>query len=82
MFLSFEDLCFFPLFSSLQLFPYHIPDLSLGNPLIISGRYDGIFPDIIKVSGTKADTSNFVMDMKVQRVKDLPLNRVMFQTQG
>ncbi|KAH7547065.1 hypothetical protein FEM48_Zijuj01G0267500 [Ziziphus jujuba var. spinosa] len=66
---------------SLELFPHRIPDLSLGNPLIISGRYDGIFPDFIKVSGTKVDMSNFVIDMKVQRVKDLPLNRVLARRQ-
>lgn len=68
--------------SSLQLFPSHIPDLSSGNPLIISGRYDGMFPDFIKASGILADMSSFSVDMKVQRVKDTPLNRVMFQPRG
>ncbi|KAF3452012.1 hypothetical protein FNV43_RR08108 [Rhamnella rubrinervis] len=66
---------------SLEFFPSHIPDLSSGNPLIISGRYDGVFPDFIKANGTLADMSNFVIDMKVQRVKDFPLNRVLARRQ-
>jgi hypothetical protein len=67
-----------PSYSSLQLFPTHIPDLSSGSPLIVSGRYDGNFPDSVKISGTLADMSNFTIDFKVQRAKDVPLDRVMF----
>ncbi|KAJ7963305.1 putative Inter-alpha-trypsin inhibitor heavy chain-related [Quillaja saponaria] len=63
-------------FDSLELFPNHIPDVSSGTPLIVSGRYDGRFPDSIKVHGTLADLSNFVIDLKVQKEKDLPLHRV------
>lgn len=63
----------------LQLFPCKIPDLSSESPLVISGRYDGGFPDSIKVSGTLADMSNFVVELKVQRTKDMPLNRVIFK---
>ncbi|KAG6733249.1 hypothetical protein I3842_01G217500 [Carya illinoinensis] len=62
---------------SLELFPSHIPDLSSGNPLIISGRYNGSFPDALKISGNLADMSNFVIELKVQRAKDLPLDRVL-----
>ena len=67
-----------PSCSSLQLFPSHIPDLSSESPLIVSGRYDGNFPDCVKISGTLADMSNFTIDLKVQRAKDVPLDRVMF----
>lgn len=48
--------------------------------MIISGRYNGSFPDALKISGNLADMSNFVIDLKVQRAKDLPLDRVMFLT--
>lgn len=64
---------------SLQLYPCKIPDLSSECPLVISGRYDGSFPDSIKVSGTLADMSNFIVELKVQRAKDMPLNRVIFE---
>ncbi|PON43600.1 Nucleoside diphosphate kinase [Parasponia andersonii] len=66
---------------SLELFPSNIPDLSTGSPLIVSGRYDGNFPDIIKVSGTLADLSNFTVDLKVQKAKDMPLNRMLARRQ-
>ncbi|XP_062154561.1 uncharacterized protein LOC133862725 isoform X2 [Alnus glutinosa] len=62
---------------SLELFPTHIPDLSSGSPLIVSGRYDGNFPDSVKISGTLADMSNFTIDFEVQRAKDVPLDRVL-----
>ncbi|XP_021828452.1 inter alpha-trypsin inhibitor, heavy chain 4 [Prunus avium] len=62
---------------SLELFPSHIPDLSSGSPFIISGRYEGSFADSIKVRGTLADMSNFVIDLKVQRSKEFPLDRVL-----
>lgn len=67
-----------PSYISLQLFPSHIPDLSSRSPLIVSGRYDGGFPDTVKISGTLADMNNFVIELKVQRAKDVPLERVMF----
>ncbi|PRQ51598.1 putative von Willebrand factor, type A [Rosa chinensis] len=62
---------------SLELFPSNILDLSSGSPLIISGRYEGSFPPSVKVSGTLADMSNFAIDLKVQRSKDFPLDRVL-----
>lgn len=64
--------------SLLQLFPSNIPDVSSQSPLIMSGRYDGNFPDVVKLSGTLSDMSNFTIDLKVQKAKDLPLNRVTF----
>ncbi|KAM3747127.1 hypothetical protein ACB098_05G013000 [Castanea mollissima] len=62
---------------SLELFPSHIPDLSSESPMIVSGRYDGGFPDKVKISGTLADMSNFEIELKVQRAKDVPLERVL-----
>lgn len=67
------------LFYVLQLFPTHIPDLSFGSPLIISGRYNGTFPDLVEVTGTLADMTNFVFDLKVRREKDMQLTNVISQ---
>ncbi|KAL6335238.1 hypothetical protein AAG906_029472 [Vitis piasezkii] len=66
---------------SLELFPFHIPDLSSGSPLIISGRYHGEFPDSLKASGSLADMSNFTIDLKVQKAKEIPLDRVFARRQ-
>lgn len=62
---------------SLQMFPMHIPDLSFENPLIVSGRYRGKFPDSVKIGGQMADMSKFVIDLKAQNAKDIQLDSVM-----
>ena len=81
-FLSLHGDTFYFLFSLLQLFPSNIPDLSSESPLIVSGRYYGNLPNIIKLSGTLADMSNFTIDLKTLKAKDLPLNKVRFQLCG
>ncbi|XVF27083.1 hypothetical protein REPUB_Repub14bG0076000 [Reevesia pubescens] len=68
-------------FDSLELFPSHVPDLSFGSPLIVSGRYKGDFPDIIKVNGILADMSPFSTDLKVQNAKDVPFDRIITRRQ-
>ncbi|CAK9179859.1 unnamed protein product [Ilex paraguariensis] len=66
---------------SLELYPVHIPDLLSGSPLIMSGRYHGNIPDSVKASGTLADLSNFVIDVKVQKAKDISIDRVFARRQ-
>ncbi|KEH18485.1 inter-alpha-trypsin inhibitor heavy chain-like protein [Medicago truncatula] len=61
---------------SQEFFPTHIPDLSSGSPLIISGRYNGTFPELVKVTGTLADRTSFAVDLKVKREKDMKLTYV------
>ncbi|XP_027907543.1 inter alpha-trypsin inhibitor, heavy chain 4 [Vigna unguiculata] len=60
-----------------ELFPSHIQDISSGSPLILSGRYSGTFPELVKVSGTLADMTNFAVDLKVKREKDIQLSNVL-----
>ncbi|XP_041005433.1 uncharacterized protein LOC121250378 isoform X1 [Juglans microcarpa x Juglans regia] len=59
-----------------EVYPSHITDLSSENPLIVSGRYRGKFPDTLKVKGVLADFSNFLVDLKIEIAKDIPLDRV------
>ncbi|KAL2462377.1 inter-alpha-trypsin inhibitor heavy chain-related [Forsythia ovata] len=66
---------------SLELFSLHLPDLLAGTPLIVSGRYCGNFPDSVKVSGTLADLSNLVINAKVQKAKDVPIDKVFARRQ-
>ncbi|KAK9274868.1 hypothetical protein L1049_022122 [Liquidambar formosana] len=60
----------------LEVYPSCIPDLLSESPLTVSGRYRGNFPDTLKVRGVFADLSNFVVDLKVQMAKEIPLDRV------
>ncbi|XP_027329904.1 von Willebrand factor A domain-containing protein DDB_G0292028 isoform X3 [Abrus precatorius] len=65
----------------LEVYPSHIPDLSSEAPLILSGRYKGNFPETLKVKGILADFSNCVIDMKIQKAKDIPVQRVSAKDQ-
>ncbi|KAI7992414.1 hypothetical protein LOK49_LG12G02649 [Camellia lanceoleosa] len=67
--------------SSLQLYLNLIPDLSSGSPLIVSGRYNGNFPDSVKASGLLPDMSNFTVELEVQKSKGIPLDRVFARRQ-
>ncbi|GJR01090.1 putative von Willebrand factor A [Tanacetum coccineum] len=60
---------------SLEMYPFRIPDL-YGSPLVVSGRYNGKFPDIVKARGIMADMSTCVIDAKVRNAKGIPLDRV------
>ncbi|RZC86082.1 hypothetical protein C5167_026755 [Papaver somniferum] len=66
---------------AIEVYPQYIPDLSSGNPLIVSGRYKGEFPDSLKVSGFFSDMSNFTINLKAQRAKGVSLDRVVAKQQ-
>ncbi|KAI7991531.1 hypothetical protein LOK49_LG12G02177 [Camellia lanceoleosa] len=61
----------------LEVYPSRIPDLLSESPLIVSGRYKGDFPETLKARGILADMSNFVVDLKVQKAKDIPIDKVL-----
>ncbi|KAA8534761.1 hypothetical protein F0562_029797 [Nyssa sinensis] len=65
----------------LEVYPSRLPDLLSESPLIVSGRYQGVFPDILKARGILADMSNFSVDLKVQEAKDIPLDKVLAKRQ-
>ncbi|XP_050234342.1 uncharacterized protein LOC126682647 [Mercurialis annua] len=65
----------------LELLPYRIPDLSLGSPLAVSGRYNGKFPDSVRVSGILADMSSFTIELKTEKAKDVQLDKVLARRQ-
>uniref|UniRef100_A0A2N9I5N7 VWFA domain-containing protein n=1 Tax=Fagus sylvatica TaxID=28930 RepID=A0A2N9I5N7_FAGSY len=64
-----------------EVYPFHIPDLSSENPMIVSGRYRGNFPDTLKAKGVLADLSNYMIDLKVEKAKDMPIDRVFAKEQ-
>ncbi|KAK2412381.1 hypothetical protein QL285_047581 [Trifolium repens] len=64
-----------------EVLPSHIPDLSSEGPLVLSGRYKGSFPETLKVKGILADFSNFEIDLKIQKDKGIPVQRVSARDQ-
>ncbi|KAL7616007.1 hypothetical protein Lser_V15G01485 [Lactuca serriola] len=61
---------------SYEMFPFCIPDLLSGSPLIVSGRFKGRFPDTVKARGLLADLNTHVIDVKVSKANDMPLEMV------
>jgi len=41
-----------PGLTSMQLFPNPIPDVFVGQPLLVSGKFSGIWPEQIELIGT------------------------------
>ncbi|KAJ9128484.1 hypothetical protein P3X46_034961 [Hevea brasiliensis] len=66
---------------SLELLPFRIPDFSCGSPLVVSGRYNGNLPESIKINGTLADMSNFTIELKTRKAKDVQLDKVLARRQ-
>lgn len=58
------------------MYPSCIPDLSSESALTICGRYHGNFPNTLKARGILGDLSSFAADLKIEWVKDIPLDRV------
>ncbi|XP_073308221.1 uncharacterized protein [Primulina huaijiensis] len=61
----------------LEVFPSRIPDLSTKSPLIVSGRYSGTFPEILKVKGILPDSTNFSLELKTQEAKEIPIDKIV-----
>ncbi|XP_002516254.2 von Willebrand factor A domain-containing protein DDB_G0292740 isoform X1 [Ricinus communis] len=64
-----------------EVYPSNIPDLSSESLLIISGRYHGNFPGIVKAEGVLGNLSNFVVDLKIQKTKDVPFDKIFAKQQ-
>lgn len=64
-----------------EVFPTPVPDLSFEGPLVLSGRYRGVFPETLKAKGGLADLSNFSLDLKAIQAKDIPLDKVLARQQ-
>ncbi|KAG9458059.1 hypothetical protein H6P81_002567 [Aristolochia fimbriata] len=64
-----------------EVFPFYVPDLLSGYPVVVSGRYEGSFPDSVRVKGFLPDKTNIDIDLKVQQAKDIPLDKVLAKQQ-
>ncbi|TVU37931.1 hypothetical protein EJB05_11276 [Eragrostis curvula] len=55
----------------------YIPDISAKSPLCISGKYQGKFPETVKAKGYLADMKEISIELKVQHIKEIPLDKVL-----
>uniref|UniRef100_A0A0A9D796 VWFA domain-containing protein n=1 Tax=Arundo donax TaxID=35708 RepID=A0A0A9D796_ARUDO len=56
----------------------YIPDISAKYPLCVSGRYHGKLPETLMAKGLLADMSEISFELKVQHIKDIPLDKVRY----
>ncbi|KAL5197434.1 hypothetical protein ABZP36_000946 [Zizania latifolia] len=59
----------------------YIPDISSKCPLCISGKYQGKFPETVTAKGYLADMREISIELKVQHIKDIPLDKVLVAQQ-
>ncbi|XP_044472006.1 von Willebrand factor A domain-containing protein DDB_G0286969 isoform X3 [Mangifera indica] len=64
-----------------EMNPSCIPDCPYETPLTLCGRYRGNFPDNLKAKGLLGDLSDFVIELKTQHAKDIPLDKVFAKQQ-
>ncbi|KAF2323587.1 hypothetical protein GH714_036242 [Hevea brasiliensis] len=55
--------------------------LLLRKSMVVSGRYNGNLPESIKINGTLADMSNFTIELKTRKAKDVQLDKVLARRQ-
>lgn len=55
----------------------YIPDISAQCPLCVSGQYRGKFPETVVAKGYLADMTEISIELKVQHIKDTPLDEVL-----
>ncbi|XP_020697533.1 uncharacterized protein LOC110110411 isoform X1 [Dendrobium catenatum] len=72
---AFDDL------KAFEVYPWKLPDLLIECPLIISGRYEGKFPNTVKVEGRSADMNEKVINLKVRNSTDIPIEKVFVKQQ-
>ncbi|CAM0873292.1 unnamed protein product [Alopecurus aequalis] len=59
----------------------YIPDMSAKYPLFVSGRFQGELPETLYANGYLSDTSEISIELKVQHIKDIPLDKVLAKQQ-
>ncbi|XP_066390656.1 uncharacterized protein [Miscanthus floridulus] len=59
----------------------YIPDISAKYPLCVSGRYNGKLPETLIAKGHLADMREISIELKVQHIKDIPLDKVLAKQQ-
>lgn len=63
-----------------EIYPFPIPDLFLGAPIILSGKYqNAIFPSQVQLTGTLATGQPYAVKMPVTPAGSVPVERVFLK---
>jgi len=64
-----------------ELYPFPIPDLFKGAPLVVAGKYSGQFPASITVNGIMPDGKTFTKTIMTSKSAAIPVDRVFAKSQ-
>jgi len=64
-----------------QLFPERIPDLFIGGPLVIAGKFEGQFPGQITLNGFTPDGKSLSIPVRVDQSTVVPVGKVFVKKQ-
>ncbi|XP_024378444.1 uncharacterized protein [Physcomitrium patens] len=64
-----------------EVYPFAIPDLFCGNPLVVSGKFHGSFPDTISFFGLMPDQSTWKTEVPSRKTSKVPLSKVFAKQQ-
>jgi len=65
--------------SNCEIFPYPIPDLFCGAPLIISGKFEGQFPSSVTLSGVFANNQPANFTIPATTTQYIPIDKVFIK---
>lgn len=64
---------------SLEIFPSPLPDLFMGAPLTISGKYEGTFPKEVTITATDPLGTLIVLSIPARTSEVIPVNKVLIK---
>jgi len=59
-----------------ELYPFPIPDLFCGSPVVVSGRYKGVFPRGIQIRARTPNGGTFSMDVDTLLATHIPVDKI------
>ena len=65
--------------SDCEIYPFPIPDLFVGAPLVVSGKYEGEFPSEVYVEGTFPSGQEASIVARPTRSPYVPVNRIFIK---
>ncbi|CAD7696108.1 unnamed protein product [Ostreobium quekettii] len=62
--------------TDVELYPFPIPDLFVGHPLLVSGKYNGNFPPTVQILGKLPNGDEWSQDVHTTQAAAIPLDKV------
>lgn len=59
-----------------EIYPFPIPDLFVGSPVVVSGRYKGVFPREIQVKAKTPNGSTFAVTVQTLLATHIPVDKI------